>query len=315
MDYCNFRCKHCYVRDTYHSFIDVDKVKVLLEELHNLGCIWLLLTGGEILLHPHFLEIYKYAYDLNYKITLFTNGYLLNDEIIAVLKEKTPDLVEITMYGGACSFDSFVELEGAFPVVDANISKLIQANIPLKLKFVAIKNNENEHVAIREYAQSKKLDLRWDAFLMPTVNGNNQPLMNRVSEAKAVSLDWNDQLYVKKLTNRDLSANSDKLYTCDAGYNSIFIDAKLNMSICEMARHISVSIDESMDILEAQEKLICMRENKRPLDEKDTCYRCKYRKICRYCPGQFLLANGDEYKPIKWNCNYAALFYKRLRSM
>ena len=317
LDYCNFRCNHCYIRDAYQSFIDVSRVKDLLVKLHDLGCIWLLLTGGEILLHPHFLEIYEYAYNLNYKITLFTNGYLLNDETIAALQEKTPDLIEITMYGGdARSFDSFVEVEGAFSVVDANISKLIQANIPLKLKFVAMKHKENDLAAIRDYALSKKLGLRWDTFLIPSVNGNNHPLMNRISEEKAVSLDWNDQFYIRKLANSDLSANSDALYTCDAGYNSVFVDAKLNLSICEMARNISVSIaDSSMDIREAQEELICIREAKRPLGEKDACYRCKYRKICRYCPGQFLLANGNEYKPINWNCNYAALFYERLKSL
>ena len=38
------------------------------------GCLWLLITGGEPLIRPDFLDVYTHAKRKGLIITLFTNG-------------------------------------------------------------------------------------------------------------------------------------------------------------------------------------------------------------------------------------------------
>ena len=317
LDACNFRCKHCYVRDTYNRYIDTTTVKKFLFELKEGGCIWLLLTGGEPLLHPNFLKVYLYAYSLGFKITLFTNGYLLDDSVIDVLTKYPPELIEITLYGyDDTSFDSYVGVKGAFKKIDNNINILKERKISLKLKSVVTKDNMNSIDLIKKYATNKGIEYRCDAFIVPTVLGDKYPLYVRVDENDAVKYDLNDQEYVNTLSSVKLNPPSDELYTCDAGYNSLFIDANMRISMCLMARHIGVSLNDldKKSIKEAQTHIIALREKKRKLEETDACFRCDKRAICRYCPGQFLSATGDEYVPIKWNCNYADILLSKIRS-
>ena len=50
----------------------------VLDELAEMGCFWLLYTGGEIFARKDFLEIYTYAKQKGFLITLFTNGTIIN---------------------------------------------------------------------------------------------------------------------------------------------------------------------------------------------------------------------------------------------
>ena len=63
LDYCNFYCPHCFVHNQYKAMIDKTSYKKIIDELVNMKCIWLLLTGGDVILHPDFIELYEYAYD------------------------------------------------------------------------------------------------------------------------------------------------------------------------------------------------------------------------------------------------------------
>lgn len=308
LDGCNFRCEHCYVRDTYHKIANVSRLKDYLLELRQIGCIWLLLTGGEVFLHPDFLDIYIYAHRLGFEITIFTNGYLLTDKILQTFTKAPPTLIEITIYGSCPTiFDAFVGVPGAFSTIDKNIDLIHNAHIPLKLKSVLMKSNLSDFDAIKAYAHSKGLEFRWDCFLQPSLAGNIAPLENRIEAHQAAALDACDQNYIvqlsKSLANPPTLSND--LYTCSAGYNSIFIDADFNASICMMARNITVSLRDYPSIIDAQYDLIQIRENKPPLSVTDPCYSCVYRPLCHYCPGQFLLSTGTEYCPPHWNCSYA----------
>ena len=103
-------------------------------------------------------------------------------------------------------------------------------------------------------------------------------------------------------------------WASDAGRNSIFIDAKLNACLCLMARHISVPIGPDLKSLKlAQKEILHLVGEKKGLDSNNKCYDCKLRPLCRYCPGQFWLENGNEYEPIGWYCKYAEILYSKIK--
>ncbi|PYV81622.1 MAG: radical SAM/SPASM domain-containing protein, partial [Acidobacteria bacterium] len=84
---CPLECQHCYNNLPMSDLaarnreLSKEEYEQLLTELADMGVIWLLFTGGEIFARKDFLEIYTFAKQKGFLITLFTNGILINEKI------------------------------------------------------------------------------------------------------------------------------------------------------------------------------------------------------------------------------------------
>lgn len=86
---CNLSCSYCFNSSSISSqdFFGLSKLKSLLIQMKEVNINYIIISGGEPLLHPHFLEIIKLIFDYDIKTTLITNGTLLNEEVVNVLIE------------------------------------------------------------------------------------------------------------------------------------------------------------------------------------------------------------------------------------
>lgn len=97
---CNFNCVHCYLQDHHaEDFLSKDDVIQMLDLLYDEGILFLTLTGGEVLTRKDFAEIYAYAKRKGFLMEVFTNGYALTEEVIALFQQLPPLLVDISLYG------------------------------------------------------------------------------------------------------------------------------------------------------------------------------------------------------------------------
>lgn len=85
-DRCNLRCKHCYIDHTsapesFHE-LSLNQIKTVLHEFEELQGLRVLITGGEPLLHKDFDAINSMLPDLLLRKVLFTNGLLLDRELL-----------------------------------------------------------------------------------------------------------------------------------------------------------------------------------------------------------------------------------------
>jgi MoaA/NifB/PqqE/SkfB family radical SAM enzyme len=80
---CNAKCSFCgYWRlRNPSSGLPTDKVKKILDDGHDLGCVLLGITGGEPLLRKDLPEIFQYGKKIGFSTLLLTNGYLLPQQI------------------------------------------------------------------------------------------------------------------------------------------------------------------------------------------------------------------------------------------
>lgn len=58
IDRCNFNCEHCYKAGKKEQMLSLSQIKELSKDLITYNCGKITLTGGEVLLHPNFKEIY-----------------------------------------------------------------------------------------------------------------------------------------------------------------------------------------------------------------------------------------------------------------
>ena len=100
---CNLRCRHCYLGDAGEGELSVAQVRSVLKEFEEMQGLRVLLTGGEPLLHSRFDEINEILPDLYLRKVLFTNGVLLNKDILNRLKVHE---VQVSIDGRKSSHDA-----------------------------------------------------------------------------------------------------------------------------------------------------------------------------------------------------------------
>ena len=98
---CNFRCLHCYIDKEKQTkdILSYEEVVHFGQQIVEKGCLYVVLTGGEVFLHPQFKEIYYFFVKKGVSVSVFSNGSLLNSEILNLFLKYPPRVVEITMYG------------------------------------------------------------------------------------------------------------------------------------------------------------------------------------------------------------------------
>jgi radical SAM protein with 4Fe4S-binding SPASM domain len=85
-DKCNLKCRHCYLGNPQNKELSIPQLRSLLDEFEAMQGLRLLITGGEPLMHSRFSEINGLLADYAFRKILFTNGLLLDMEMIKSLR-------------------------------------------------------------------------------------------------------------------------------------------------------------------------------------------------------------------------------------
>lgn len=99
LDKCNFRCPFCYI--VGHSFqrvVRFAEIQPHLTALIEEGLLFAILTGGEVTLHPDFCQIYGFLKTHGVIVELFTNGFMISEEMFDLFTRLRPYAVEISLY-------------------------------------------------------------------------------------------------------------------------------------------------------------------------------------------------------------------------
>ena len=121
---CNLKCRHCYIGNnnppypfrkgergrfeklsSKQSFseLSINQIKAILKEFEEMQGLRVLITGGEPLLHSKFGEINEMLCKFFMRKVLFTNGLLLNKN---VLKNLNVNEIQISIDGLEYAHDS-----------------------------------------------------------------------------------------------------------------------------------------------------------------------------------------------------------------
>jgi Fe-coproporphyrin III synthase len=114
---CNLRCVHCYsdsAGQKYPGELDWEQMQAVVKDLAAYQVPSLLLSGGEPMVHPRFMDLVHLASDQGLKLTISTNGTLITPERAAALKAANVAYVGISLDGIGEVHDQFRRKEGAF---------------------------------------------------------------------------------------------------------------------------------------------------------------------------------------------------------
>jgi len=158
------------------------------------GCLWLLYTGGEILVRKDFLDIYDYAKKTGFLITLFTNATLVTPAVAEHLATWSPFSIEISLYGRtAATHDRVTGVAGSFARTMRGVRLLMDGGLPPILKTMVLKPNAHEIWDMKRFVEEElSLEFRFDAMINPRVDSSIAPLSVRLSPQDVVEFDLKD---------------------------------------------------------------------------------------------------------------------------
>lgn len=99
---CNLRCVHCYAhadQGPVEDELGLDEIRHVLDDGRRLGVDDLSLTGGEVMLHDHFLQVIDDAVARGYGVRFVTNATLLTEALLAELCQRPIKLITVSLDG------------------------------------------------------------------------------------------------------------------------------------------------------------------------------------------------------------------------
>lgn len=137
---CNLRCRHCYASNPGSPPDGIPQMSrgetfAFLDRLAVLNPPSLLLSGGEPLSHPDFFEYLDYAVSRKLRVSLSTNGTLIDAETAARMKEKGVGYIGVSLDGMGRTHDDFRGVNGSFIRALSGIRALKYAGCRVGLRF------------------------------------------------------------------------------------------------------------------------------------------------------------------------------------
>ncbi|MEG2110394.1 MAG: radical SAM protein [Clostridium sp.] len=287
---CNFRCLYCYEQPLKenNTTIPLNQWKNILKQVKQRGCISLTITGGEPLYSKDFINIYEYAYDLNFKVNIITNLSLINDEVLTLLRKKPPVEISGTLYGVSNkTYDEFCKHKKGWDIVKNNIDKLLRNNINIKLHTVLNVYNNAELKEMLDYTNKNNINFHVYRKVSCDINGNKEPQkyqINQIQEIESYNIIKDEELAIQS------TKNNQKLWekgykNCCAGISSCYINSRGEMYLCNRYVNSSFNVlDLGFD--ESWNNIYHLR--KEIIEVVNECGKCKKNIYCGKCNPIFI---------------------------
>lgn len=324
---CNLHCVHCYT-DCYNQpqlieerELPAEEVIRILDELHEQGVLWVCFTGGEIFMRRDFYEIYLYAKDKGFLITLFTNVTLITKKLADFLAEHRPFSISTSCHGATEeTFEQVTQVKGSFRHFQEGIRLLLERNLPVEVKTNAMTLNKHELEQIKAFVEGLGLKFRVSTEIYPRLNGNRMPAEYRLSPDEVIAV---SEQFAKDCDHEECQAQEaawqpgpspdDRLYRCGCGTTAVHLNAWGKLGTCTWFDHPRADLREKSVAEGIAEVFPQIRAAK--YQTNTPCRTCQVYTLCRKMPSIAWAENGDPEQPVEHFCQVAFKQADRLEAM
>ncbi|MBN2302214.1 MAG: radical SAM protein [Lentisphaerae bacterium] len=303
---CNLSCIHCYATDrSLPNEMTTDEIRNVLHHLHDMGCLFLTFTGGEIFCRNDTLALLKYARQLGFAIHAFTNGTLLTNEMINQLADIELLSVEMSLYATDHTVhDAITQKPGSCAKTMTALTACAEKGLNVKVKTILMTYNIDQFESISQFAVNIGASHVFDFVLVPADNGS------RPMEKYGLSQKMIEQ-FIAARRNPDQSvpeAPCGSAPLCGAGSNTLCITPTGNVLPC-LAIRKPVGNIRNNTINEIWESPALDEIRSLRYYDLEQCRGCKYAKYCTRCPGVALAECGKLTAKSPSACMVAAAIY------
>lgn len=328
---CNMNCDMCYVRLSKEEAARQGRIRTgaewlaLGQEMAESGVLFLLLTGGEPLLHPDFKEIYLGLKKMGMILTVNTNGTLIDEAWADFFASNKPRRINITVYGAdGDTYDRLCHHRKGFEKMVNAVQLLRQRDVHVKLSTSVTPANAHQLIQMLDIADRLEVPMGVDTYMMPAVRERELPfnMQSRLQPEEAAAMrveamkrKFADEFpdYVQRiLPSIDAfipGTPVGKPMSCYAGHCSFTVSWQGELHPCV------VLSEPGVDVFTAGFRKAWQQVSSgtRAIRLSEKCSVCCLRPVCRSCAASALLETGSFDGTPEYMCRYAAETERLLR--
>ncbi|MDY5101805.1 MAG: radical SAM protein [Agathobacter sp.] len=280
---CNFKCEHCYI--PHHTEeMKYDVIINIVNQLKELGVVELMITGGEIALHKHFMDIVRYVRKLGIRLILFSNISLLNEDQIKVLSELYITEISTSLFSLNDKINSSITgVENSGEKVIENALLIRKYNIPLEIKVPIMKKNRKSYKEIEKFCDNNGIKITYTTAITSKTDGNCAPC-----EFALCQKELNEFILKNDPSSMEVTQNYSEIcndYVCKAVGSNLHIDVKGHVYPCISFPYVYGSIlEDSLEEIWYKSNARKVLKNIRK-GELTGCVQCDLNNVCLRCPG------------------------------
>ena len=321
---CSEKCIHCYNLGATRNDgeksgrnclteMGLDDYKRLIDELDQMGCYKVCLSGGDPFSKPIVWEIIDYLYQKEIACDIFTNGLAITTKVERLI-DYYPRFVGISIYSGIAKIhDKITRIEGSFDRSMFVASKLSEYGVPMSFKCVVMKPNIKSYHLVKDLANKYGAIYQIEANLCMGVDGDMSMINHlRLSreELEVLLQDKDIPLYVGlDMPNDGKIEKTKNAYPCGGGWGNYTITPSGDMVICSNLQYVLGNVTKMsiLDIIKGKALGEWRSITIANLENCGSMPKCDY---CNLCVGNNYNEHGVLTKPSDVNCFIADVRYQ-----
>jgi len=308
---CNMNCRHCSNDSGLQNPEELSSRETILlcDQLIDIGLKDFRFYGGEPFLRKDISEIVQFLSSRNIKITFYTNGTIINEDILALLKSVANPRIAVSLDGASPKTHDEIRGSVSFDVVLHNIALLVSMGYQIDIIFTISKKN---------YKETDKVFLLGKNLGVSSIKPN---IISKIGRAKTF---WNEfalspkQLaeVAKTVLNGNLRYFGKKgiRKPCVAGIEEIYVSSNGNIFPCALL------LDQKFcagNIRNASISEILLNPSPgfsqivKSIQNKEFCVMCTHKVICQGgCRARAMSEQDNIYAKDTFSCLYYSFVCK-----
>jgi radical SAM protein with 4Fe4S-binding SPASM domain len=284
---CNERCVHCYLDHDDHGELTTAEVKGVLDQLASAGTLFLIFSGGELLLRKDLFEVLAYARALGFDIKLKTNAILLGEREADRIRDLGVRSVQVSIYSHRPEVhDGITKVPGSLHRSLAAIRFLQARGLHVLIANVLMRQNAGDYPHVRALAAELGVECTIDPTITPKMDGDTSILNLRIPEPQLLRV-YTDKSLIGDPANEPPTTADEMLDArpCSAGHTACYISPYGDVFPCVQFPLPTGNLRGQRfgDVWHGSPQMNDVRAIR--MRDLPTCSTCSFMTTCTRCPG------------------------------
>ncbi len=300
---CDLACIHCYLEERVKHELTLTEIEAVLDDLSDMGCMMMLMSGGDLFLRPDALDILRAACDRRFYVQIVTHGGHITESIAKELATMGLAEVKISIYSSRPEVhDKITKLPGSLRASLQAITWLRELGVRVEMKCPIMDGNQNAQLEIPMLAAKYDCAFALDHAIRSAqgFHGNLPvPEGGGCHDLRSLNLDLETKAQLIRFQRpgveslADLKHKEPEKAVCTAGRSSIYIDPEGNVTPCLEWEEIAGNVRNTplRQIWNGGEVFLRARGMVR--SSFSGCTSCENFSFCELCPGKAHRESGQ----------------------
>ena len=292
---CDLDCEHCYLDKKEKPELNTAELRSVLDQLHELGVMRLLWSGGEVYARPDFPDLISHAASLGFLMWVKTHGGGLSVERAVHLAANRVVRLDVSIYSlDEAVHDEITRVPGSLRATLAGIRNARAAGLGVKVSTCVFRANLEQIEEIDSHFRAMGCDVNFTTLILLDHSATAE--LDRLWLAPDELVEAHRRMYALRIKHHGAletgSFEPDK-QPCGAARTSLHVTPDGAVWPC-------VNFAISLGNLREAPLSEIWRTSKRRAEissfvnsDREKCGSCAGSASCFYCMGQAYARTGD----------------------